>query len=105
MARYCGMIGFATSVETAPGVWEKQIVERKYYGDKYRNTRRLQSTNQLNDDIVVNNEISIVADPYAYENFHSILYAEFMGVKWKASNVDVQRPRLVLTLGGVYNGN
>lgn len=105
MARYHGVIGYATSVETAPGVWTKQVVEREYYGNVIRNTRRLQSADQLNDNIVINNELSIVADPYAYENFHSILYAEFMGAKHKISNVEVQRPRLLLTLGGVYNGN
>lgn len=105
MARYYGVIGYAISVETTPGVWKKQVVERKYYGDVIRNTRRLQSADQLNDNIVVNNELSIVADPYAYENFHSILYAEFMGAKCKITNVEVQRPRLLLTLGGVYNGN
>lgn len=104
MAKFYGKIGYANTVETKPGVCEEQIVERSYYGDLIRNTRRLQSADQVNDDINISNEISIVADPYATNNFHTMRYAVFMGTKWKISNVDVSYPRLILTLGGVYNG-
>lgn len=104
MAKFFGTIGFNNgTVETSPGVWEQQIVERQYYGDLLRNSRRLQQTDQLNDNINVSNEISIVSDPYANANFHSMRYVEFMGAKWKISNVEVQFPRLILTLGGVWN--
>lgn len=104
MAKFYGKIGYANTVESKPGVYEEQIVERSYYGDLIRNTRRLQSADQVNDDININNEISIVADPYATNNFHTMRYAVFMGTKWKISNVEVSYPRLILTLGGVYNG-
>lgn len=104
MAKFYGKIGYASTVETKPGVYEEQIVERSYYGDLIRNTRRLQSADQVNDDINISNEISIVADPYATNNFHTMRYAVFMGTKWKISNVEVLYPRLILTLGGVYNG-
>lgn len=104
MAKFYGKIGYANTVETKPGVYEEQIVERSYYGDLIRNTRRLQSADQVNDDINIGNEISIVADPYATNNFHTMRYAVFMGTKWKISNVEVSYPRLILTLGGVYNG-
>lgn len=104
MAKWFGVVGYAETVETAPGVSEERITERSYYGDVIRNNRRLQSTEHLNDDVNVSNEISILADPYAIDNFHSIRYAEFMGTRWKVSNVDVQYPRLNLSLGGVYNG-
>lgn len=104
MAKFYGAIGYAVTEETKPGVWEEKITERMYYGDLSRNTRRLQSTEHLNDDINITNEISIVADPFANENFHSMRYAEFMGAKWKITNVEVQYPRLILTVGGVYNG-
>ena len=104
MAKYYGLIGYAETVETAPGVWKEQITERVYYGDVIRNSRRLQPTEHLNDDINISNQISIVADPYAINNFHSMRYAEFMGAKWKVSDIEVQYPRLLLTLGGVYNG-
>lgn len=104
MAKFYSKIGYASTVETKPGVYEEQIVERSYYGDLIRNTRRLQSADQVNDDINISNEISIVADPYATNNFHTMRYAVFMGTKWKISNVEVSYPRLILTLGGVYNG-
>ena len=83
MGKFYGSIGYAETVETSPGVWVEQITERKYYGDVNRDSRRLQSANQLNDNINVSSEISIVADPYAYNHFHSMRYAEFMGAKWK----------------------
>lgn len=104
MAKYYGKIGYATSEEVKPGVWKKRITEREYFGDVIRNTRKLQSSGNLNDNIIVSNEISIIADPFANENFHSMLYVEFMGAKWKISNVEVQYPRLILTIGEVYNG-
>lgn len=104
MAKWFGNIGFAFMEETVPGVYEEKIVSRQYYGDVLRNTRRLQSSSEnLNDDITINNEISIVADPFAGENIYAMRYIEFMGSKWKITNVDVQYPRLKLTIGGVYN--
>ena len=103
MAKFYGVIGYAETVETRPGVWNEQITERMYCGDLVRNTRRLQSADQLNDNVNVANEISIISDPFANENFHSMRYVEFMGAKWKISNVEVQYPRLILTTGGVYN--
>lgn len=103
MAKYYGAIGYAETVETKPGVWKEQITERMYYGDLLRNTSRFQNADKLNDDINVSNEISIVADPYANQNFHLMRYIEYMGAKWKIANVEVQYPRLRLTIGGVYN--
>lgn len=104
MAKWYGVIGYAETVETTPGVWKEQVTKRNYYGDLTRNTRRLQTADKLNDDINITNELSIVADPYAMNNFHSMRYAEFMGTAWKITNVEVQYPRLILSLGGVWNG-
>jgi hypothetical protein len=105
MAKFYGSVGFATTEETKPGVHEEIITERKYPGDILRNSRRLQSSGQLNDNVDITMEISIVADPYANHHFHEIRYVERMGVKWKVSNVDAtEPPRLKLTLGGLYNG-
>ncbi len=104
MGKYFGPIGYSMTEETTPGVWTEKIVERMYSGELVRSTRKLQSSDQLNDNINVANEISILADPFAYENFHSMKYVEFMGAKWKVTSVEVQYPRLRLTIGGVYNG-
>lgn len=103
MAKWFGKIGYAETVEKRPGVWIEKITEHEYFGDVLRNSRRLQSSNKVNDDINISNEISIVADPFANQNFHSMRYAEFMGTKWKITDIEVQYPRLILTLGGVYN--
>lgn len=103
MARWYGTIGYAEVTETAPGVWTEAIVPREYYGDLNRNIRHISSNDKVNEDLSVNNELSIVSDPYAMENFHQMRYAEFMGIKWKVSSVEVRYPRLILSLGGVYN--
>lgn len=104
MAKYFGKIGYAEQVETAPGVWEEQITERQYYGDVVRNIRKLESSGDINDNINVSMEISIVSDPYAIQNFHAMRYVEFMGSLWKITSVEVNYPRLILSIGGVYNG-
>lgn len=104
MAKFYGNIGFAETVETEPGVWVEEMTVRPYYGDLVRNTRRLENSGGVNDNVNISNDISIIADPYANHNFHSIRYIEFMGAKWKVSNIEVQYPRLILTIGGVYNG-
>lgn len=103
MAKFYGVIGYAETKETAPGVWREVITERSYYGDVIRNTRRWEGSEHLNDDLNINNLISIVADAYANENFFAIRYITWMGSKWKVTNVEVQRPRLILTIGGLYN--
>ena len=104
MAKFYGVIGYVNTVETEPGVWEEQLVERSYYGDLVRNTSKFQTSGGVNDDINISNEISIVADPYAIQNFSSMRYVEFMGSNLKITNVEVRYPRLVLSVGGVYNG-
>lgn len=102
MAKWFGSIGFAEIKETSPGVNKKVITERQYYGDVLRNTFRYQGADQVNDNVNISNEISIVSDLFAETHFHAIAYVEFMGSKWKVSNVEVARPRLKLTVGGLY---
>lgn len=104
MARFNGKVGYGETVETAPGVHEDQITERTYFGEVVRNTRRLREGEKVNDDLSVGNSISIVADAYASEHFFAIRYVEWAGSLWKVTEVEVQRPRLLLRLGGVYNG-
>lgn len=101
--KYYGEIGFAVSTEDKPGVWDDEIVERPYFGDVVKDYTRPEG-NQIVDNIDISNQISIVADPYAYENFHHMKYIRYMGAEWNIKSVDVQRPRLVLSIGGVYNG-
>lgn len=102
--KYYGLIGYAVTVETAPGVWEEQITERTYCGDVTRRTSRTQNNNSnLNDDLEVSNTVSMVADPYALEHLGDIRYITFANSKWKVTSVEYNYPRLILSVGGVYN--
>ena len=105
MAKWSNKIGFTESIESKPGVWIDSIIEHgPYYGDVYKNTRRLEDRSEILDGVNVTMNISFVADPYAFQNFHAIRYAWYMGTKWIVRDIDVQYPRLVITLGGVWNG-
>lgn len=104
MAKFHGMVGYVQTEETEPGVHAEVVTERAYTGDILRNNQRWEKSEHLNDDFVINNRFSIVADAYAYENFQNIRYIKWIGVCWKVSSVDIERPRLILTVGGVYNG-
>jgi hypothetical protein len=106
MARFHGEVGYGESVETPSdsGVWVDVITEVPYYGDVVRNTRKLESGESINDDILVNNSISIVADDYAIKHFMKIKYVRWAGVLWTVTSVEVKAPRLILSLGSVYNG-
>lgn len=104
MDKFYGVVGYVETVETSPGVWTEQVTERNYYGDIIRNTYQSESSGGVNDNLNISNNISILADLYANEHFRHIRYVEFMGAKWKVSKVDVKHPRLILILGGVYNG-
>lgn len=102
--KFYGAVGYGQNVESAPGVWADVITETSYIGDVMRNTRRLVDGSKVNDDLTVGNLISIVADAYALENFFAMRYVVWNGTRWVVSQVEVQPPRLLLTLGGVYNG-
>lgn len=105
MAKFYGTVGYVIREKTKPGVWEDKATEREYFGDYVRfPSSRTESTESVNDNIVIENNISIVADPYAYEHFHHIKYVKSMGIAWKVTKVDPQYPRIILTTGGVYNG-
>lgn len=104
MGKFYGKIGFAVQKEITPGYWDEEITERPYYGDLIRNRRKLQVSGQVNDNVNVSNEISIVADPFAVDHFYNMRYVDFMGARWKISDFEVQYPRLILTIGDLYHG-
>lgn len=106
MARFYGRVGYGETVESpvGSGVYVDTITEYSYYGDVFRNVRALREGENLNKDLSVQNSISIVADQYANEHFFAIRYVEWAGTLWTVSSVEVRSPRLLLTLGEVYNG-
>lgn len=103
--KYSGNIGFVVSTETSPGIWEEVALDRRYKGDVIRNVRRYENGSYgVVDDINITNQISVVADTFMKENTSRMRYAEFEGTRWCISSVDISYPRIVLTLGGEYNG-
>lgn len=104
MPKYHGMIGFAETVMTNPDVYVEQIQEYEYCGDLIRNTKRTDGDSMVNQGITIGNDISIVADPYAQENFHKMRYITFMGTRWAINSIEVKHPRLIISTGGVWNG-
>ena len=104
MAKWYGKVGYVIPTETKPGVYRPKVTEYEYYGDIISNRRRTQTADKLNDDIVIQNTVSIIADPFALESLQYIRYVTFMKANWEVSGIEVQYPRLILTLGGIYNG-
>lgn len=102
--KFYGVIGYGETVEISPGVWDERITEREYFGDILRNNSSFQSTDKVNDNLNVSNDISIIADPYALEKFSFMRYVILGGTKWKITNIEIMYPRLKLSIGGVYNG-
>lgn len=104
MAKYRGKVGYGLQNEISPGVYDIDILERSYYGDVDKDVAKWREGGGLHKDFTASNVISIVADPYAFEHYFAIRYVEWMGTLWEVSEVLVQRPRLTLRLGGIYNG-
>ena len=104
MAKWYGTVGYITTEETEPGVWKEKVTEAKYYGDILEYTSKWSSSNKVNDDIDITARISVMADPFAYRHFSKIKFAEFMDTVWEVKSASPQERRLILTLGGVYNG-
>lgn len=104
MAKFYGNIGFVKTVETSPDIWETVETVKRYRGDLVRNQRRWEDNESINEDLTISNEISIVADKFAYENIDAMKWVEVMGAKWKVNSVTIDYPRITLTVGGVYNG-
>lgn len=104
MARFHGNIGFVETTEITPGVWQEIATERTYYGDVTKNRMNWVAGSGLNDDIQIVNVISVVADSYANSSIGNMRYVLWNGTRWKLSSIEVQYPRVLLTIGGVWNG-
>lgn len=106
MSRFYGPIGFVVQIEDPEdsGIWIEQPIERNYRGEVRRNYKKWDNGDQLNKNLNVNNTISIVADPYASSHLMAIRYIKWLDGYWEITSVEVNFPRLVLSIGGVYNG-
>lgn len=104
MAKFSGQIGFAVSTQTAPDVWQDVITKKIYLGDVLRKSQRSTNDQKVNDDMVISHRISIIADEFVNANLGVIKFVVYNGVFWKVGNIEIERPRIILTLGSVYNG-
>ena len=102
MAKYYGNIGFATQVETKPGIWEDVIVDRPYKGDVLRSGRRFDSGESINDNLSITNQFSIVSDAFLYSHIPAMRYLEYLGSKFKITSIEIDRPRVTIGVGGAY---
>lgn len=102
MAKYHGNIGFAVQVETRPGIWEDVIEDRPYKGDVLSNVRRWDPSENINDDFTISNRFSVISDAFLYSHIPAMRYIEYMGTKFKISSVNIERPRVEISVGGVY---
>ena len=104
MTKFAGLVGYVTQKEHESGVWLPETVERKMHGDVIRAASSFNANEKVNEDVILQQRISLVGDQYAYANFTGLKYVTYLGVKWKVLSIEVNRPRLVVTLGGVWNG-
>ena len=104
--KFHGKVGFWKSdEEVRPGVFRPVIEERSYTGELIRNARRFQfEADKKNQNLIINNQVSILSDIYLRENLSSVLYVIWNGIKWHVGSVDINYPRITLELGEVYNG-
>lgn len=106
MAKYFGKIGFEITSTDDYGTTKTKIRELDYTGDIIGQTNRWESSSdKISDDLTVNGKISVVADSFLYNNIGAMKYVVWMGVKWKIRSIEPLRPRLILTVGGMYNEN
>ena len=103
MAKWSGRIGFVVESEDDYGVVTTNDVERYYVGDLLKNYRRFNDGISINERVSIGNTISVISDPYLADNLQNIRYIFYMGVKWKVESVEIQYPRIILTLGGEYS--
>ena len=104
MAKFYGAIGYALQIESKPGVWSDNIIEKNYRGDVILDQRRWQSADKVNDDLSLDNSISIIADEYAHNNIGNMKYIVWNNVPWEIQSFSINRPRIVIQIGGIYNG-
>lgn len=104
MSRFSGIVGYTEEQEITPGVWKQVDVPRKMKGDIISQSSSTRNSDGVNDDVSLNHRISVIGDAYAFDNYYNIKWVQVDGHKWKVTGVEVRRPRLTLSLGGMWNG-
>lgn len=104
MARFAGLVGYVTQEETSPGIWssvEKSVMMK---GELIRQSSNNRDAGKVNSDITLNHRVSLMGDSYSFDNYYNIKWVMVDKVKWEVSSIEIQRPRLILAIGGLWNG-
>ena len=105
MARYYGEVGYAVQREVRPSVWEDEITERLYFGETVERSYRFQTPqDQISNNLMLNTDFDIIADDFAIDHWSHIRYIVYGGTRWSVTSISVDRPRIHLKVGGIYNG-
>ena len=106
--KYTGKIGFAVMKNEGEGIYTEEIEEKVYYGDLL--SSRWNNENNQNSPLVVNcffvilnNSISVICDKYLSENISVIRYITYKNSKWCITGIEIQPPRIIINIGGIYN--
>ena len=102
MPKCSGVIGYSLVVETQPGIWSETIIDKPYYGEVITDNRKYDN-NAINEDLNISNKISIVSNSFMLENLAMMKYLTFLKSKWKITSVEMKPPRIIITIGGLYN--
>ena len=104
MAKYAGLVGYVTQEESVPGVWSPVENPKLMRGDIIRQASSSQNDNKVNSDIALSHRVSLLGDAYAFGNYYNIKWIDIDGRKWEVTSIEIQRPRIIVTLGGLWNG-
>jgi hypothetical protein len=104
MAKFSGLVGYVTQSESSPGVWSSVENPIMMKGDIIRQSSNGQNDDKVNSDVSLNHRVSLVGDAYSFGNYYNIRWVEINGLKWEISSIEIQRPRIIVTLGGIWNG-
>jgi len=110
MTKFAGLVGYVTQEETVPGVWAPVETSIMMRGDiisqSYTNGNgsRISDTGKVNDDITLNHRVSLLGDAYAFDNYFDLKWIQIGGRKLEISSIELRRPRLTVSIGGLWNG-
>lgn len=104
MAKFSGLVGYITQSEISPGVWSSVENSIMMKGDVIRQSSNTQNDDKVNSDITLSHRVSLIGDAYSFGNYYNIKWVDIRGAKWEVESVEIQRPRLIVTLGGIWNG-
>lgn len=104
MSKFSGLVGYVTQLETSPGVWSSVENSNMMKGDVIRQSSNSQNGDKVNSDVTLSHRVSLLGDAHSFNNYYNIRWVEVDGRKWQVASVEIQRPRIIVTLGGVWNG-